>query len=53
MYRDYFVATSRAHDVLLASLALTSPGGRVQNVATDWTRDPTCPWASARPFEEL
>ena len=54
LYRQYFVAFSRARDVLLlVGLTPTLPGGRIQNVATGWTRDGLCPWASARPFEEI
>ena len=54
LYRQYFVAFSRARDVLLlVGLTPTLPGGRIENVATGWTRDRTCPWASARPFEEI
>ena len=54
LYRQYFVAFSRARDVLLlVGLTPTLPGGRIENVATGWTRDGLCPWASARPFEEI
>jgi DNA helicase-2/ATP-dependent DNA helicase PcrA len=52
LYRQYFVAFSRARDVLvLVGLNSTLPGTSVQNVATGWRRDGTCPWASHRPFE--
>ena len=54
LYRQYFVAFSRARDVLLlVGLTPTLPGGRVQNVATGWARNGDCPWASAVPFEMI
>lgn len=54
LYRQYFVAFSRARDVLLlVGLDATLPGGNVENVATGWRRDGTCPWASQSPFEMI
>lgn len=52
LYRQYFVAFSRARDVLiLVGLRAAAPGGSIQNIAVGWLRDGSCPWASRRPFE--
>lgn len=52
LYRQYFVAFSRARDLLvLVGLTSAGPGGTIENVAAGWRRDVSCPWASDRPFE--
>jgi DNA helicase II / ATP-dependent DNA helicase PcrA len=52
LYRQYFVAFSRARDaLLLVGLNATFPGASVENVATGWRRDGRCAWASEPPFE--
>jgi DNA helicase-2/ATP-dependent DNA helicase PcrA len=52
LYRQYFVAFSRARDVLLlVGLTATLPGASVENVATGWRRDGTCGWAGTAPFQ--
>jgi DNA helicase-2/ATP-dependent DNA helicase PcrA len=49
--RKYFVAFSRAQDVLLVvGLTKAAPGGAIQNVATGTRRDSTRGWASGGPF---
>ena len=52
LYRQYFVAFSRAQDVLLlVGLDAAAPGGNVANVATGWRRNGTPAWTVAnRPF---
>jgi DNA helicase II / ATP-dependent DNA helicase PcrA len=52
LYRQFFVAFSRAQDVLLlVGVRPTLPGGRVPNIATGWDRTSTCHWASGKkPF---
>jgi DNA helicase-2/ATP-dependent DNA helicase PcrA len=50
LVRQYFVAFSRAQDVLLlVGVDATAPGGRVENVATGWIRSGRCAWAGRRP----
>jgi DNA helicase-2/ATP-dependent DNA helicase PcrA len=54
LYRQFFVAFSRARDILiLVGLTTAAPGGNIENVAVGWRRDGSCPWASRRPFELL
>jgi DNA helicase-2/ATP-dependent DNA helicase PcrA len=51
LYRQFFVAFSRAQQVLLlVGLAPSLPGGRVPNVATGWRRNRQCPWSPDYPF---
>lgn len=51
LYRQYFVAFSRPQEVLLlVGLTTTLPGGAVPNVATGWSRNGDCSWASSPPF---
>lgn len=46
LYRQYFVAFSRAQDILLlVGVNATAPGGRVPNIATGWDRLGACHWA--------
>lgn len=54
LYRQFFVAYSRAQEVLLlVGLRKTLPGGAVSNVATGWTREGVCSWAPDTPFTEI
>lgn len=54
LYRQFFVAYSRPQEVLLlVGLRKTLPGGVVQNVATGWRREGSCPWDGKRPFVEI
>jgi DNA helicase-2/ATP-dependent DNA helicase PcrA len=52
LYRQFFVAFSRARDVLiLVGLNAAAAGGTIPNVAVGWCRDGSCPWASRRPYQ--
>jgi DNA helicase II / ATP-dependent DNA helicase PcrA len=55
LYRRYFVAFSRARDVLvLVGRQGVHPNADIQNVATGWTRGGHSAWAgSANPFLEI
>lgn len=54
LYRQFFVAFSRAQDVLmLVGLNSTLPRGDVPNIATGWKRDGDCSWENALPFTEI
>ncbi len=54
LYRQYFVAFSRARDVLLlVALNSARPDGNVANVAMGWTRDGHSAWASQPPWLEI
>lgn len=55
LFRQFFVAFSRAEDVLLlVGVRPTFPGGRVLNVATGWDRLGVCHWAGKNlPFVEI
>ena len=44
LYRDYFVSYSRPQDCLVLAGLNTSINGRVENVATGWTRDSENKW---------
>ncbi len=53
LYRQYFVAFSRPQDVLLlVGLESTLPG-RIQNVATGWSRSGQCAWVPTAPFVRI
>lgn len=52
LYRQYFVAFSRAKDVLLlVGLSSSLPDRSIPNVALGWSRDRRAHWARNRPFE--
>lgn len=54
LYRQFFVAFSRAQDVLLlVGVTPTLPGGRVPNVATGYDRTGRSVWASNVPFVNI
>ena len=54
LYRQYFVAFSRARDVLLlVALNSARPEGNVSNVAVGWTRDGHSAWANNPPWLEI
>lgn len=54
LYRQYFVAFSRARDVLLlVALNSAKPTGNIPNVAMGWRRDGTSSWADQKPFLEI
>ncbi len=51
LWRQFFVAYSRAQDVLLlVGLTTILPGRWLPNVATGYRRDGSCPWGSKFPF---
>ncbi|MCP9274052.1 UvrD-helicase domain-containing protein [Mycolicibacterium arenosum] len=54
LYRQYFVAFSRARDVLLlVALNAARPDGAIANVAMGWCRDGTSTWAADPPYVEI
>lgn len=54
LYRQYFVAFSRARDVLLlVALDSARPDGSIPNIAVGWTRDGHSPWADDPPWLEI
>ena len=55
LFRQFFVAFSRAQDVLLlVGVRPTFPGGVVANVATGWDRHEHCHWTGNNlPFLEI
>lgn len=54
LYRQFFVANSRAQDVLLlVGVVPTAPGGRVPNVATGWDRTGAGQWSQSNPLEMI
>ena len=54
LYRQFFVAYSRAQEVLLlVGLNATLPGGIVSNVATGHTRTGQCRWQNKIPFTQI
>jgi DNA helicase-2/ATP-dependent DNA helicase PcrA len=54
LYRQYFVAFSRARDVLLlVALNSARPTGQIPNVAMGWRRDGISTWAGDEPFVEI
>jgi DNA helicase-2/ATP-dependent DNA helicase PcrA len=54
LYRQYFVAFSRARDVLLlVALNSARPDGNIPNVAVGWMRDGQSAWASNPPWLEI
>lgn len=54
LYRQYFVAFSRARDVLLlVGLNSARPSGTVPNVAVGWRRDGQSVWANNPPWLEI
>lgn len=54
LYRQYFVAYSRAKDVLLlVGLNSARPEGNIPNVALGWTRDGVSTWADSPPWQEI
>lgn len=54
LYRQYFVAFSRARDVLLlVALNSARPEGKIPNVAMGWRRDGTSAWANSPPWLEI
>lgn len=55
LYRQYFVAFSRAQDVLLlVGLNATKPGpGWVENIATGWDRGGVNHWLPKLPFVDI
>jgi DNA helicase-2/ATP-dependent DNA helicase PcrA len=54
LYRQYFVAFSRARDVLLlVALNSSRPDGNIANVAMGWRRDGIAVWAADPPFIEI
>ena len=55
LFRQFFVAFSRAQDVLLlVGVRPTFPGGVVANVATGWDRHERCHWTGNNlPFLEI
>jgi DNA helicase-2/ATP-dependent DNA helicase PcrA len=54
LYRQYFVAFSRAQDALmLVGVDASRPGGRIQNVATGWDRDGVSQWGQTPPYAEF
>jgi DNA helicase II / ATP-dependent DNA helicase PcrA len=51
LFRQFFVAFSRAQDVLLlVGLTPSLPTGGVRNIATGWSRDGHCAWRDNLPF---
>lgn len=54
LYRQYFVAFSRARDVLLlVALNSARPDANIPNVAMGWRRDGKAVWAKTPPFVEI
>ena len=54
LYRQYFVAFSRARDVLLlVALNSARPDGTIPNVAMGWRRDWKSVWATDPPWLEI
>jgi DNA helicase-2/ATP-dependent DNA helicase PcrA len=54
LYRQYFVAFSRARDVLLlVALNSARPDASISNVAMGWRRDGKAVWATEPPFIEI
>jgi DNA helicase-2/ATP-dependent DNA helicase PcrA len=54
LYRQYFVAFSRAREVLvLAGLRSAAPCGGIPNVALGWTRTGSSTWATNPPYCEI
>lgn len=55
LYRQFFVAFSRAENVLLlVGVRSTFPGNNVPNVATGWDRNETCHWEGKNlPFAQI
>lgn len=54
LYRQYFVAFSRARDVLLlVGLNSARPSGAIPNVAMGWRRDGKPVWANNPPWLEI
>ncbi|MCH9729233.1 MAG: ATP-dependent helicase [Actinomycetia bacterium] len=54
LYRQYFVAFSRARDVLLlVALNSARPDGTIPNVAVGWRRDWKSVWATDPPWLEI
>jgi DNA helicase-2/ATP-dependent DNA helicase PcrA len=54
LYRQYFVAFSRARDVLLlVALNSARPDANIPNVAMGWRRDGKADWATEPPFIEI
>ena len=55
LFRQFFVAFSRAQDILLlVGVRPTFPGGQVSNIATGWDRQEVCHWSGNNlPFIEI
>ena len=55
LYRQFFVAFSRAENVLLlVGVRPTFPGNNVPNVATGWDRNEVCHWEGKNlPFVQI
>jgi ATP-dependent DNA helicase UvrD/PcrA len=54
LYRQFFVAYSRAQEVLLlVGVNGTYPGNRALNVATGWQRNEYCAWNGDVPFLDI